>query len=49
VAKQALATGTVHAVRVRPSLAPGPVALIHREHAGGERVALLRDALRTLA
>jgi DNA-binding transcriptional LysR family regulator len=41
-----LAIGRVKRVRVRPAIAPGPVALICRAGVANPRVALLREALR---
>lgn len=44
-ARRATAQGMVAQVRVEPQLAPGPVALIWRAGAEGERLDLLRAAL----
>jgi LysR family transcriptional regulator, regulator of abg operon len=45
-ANQAIASGLVRAVAVKPPPEPGPVALIHRGDVQNPRVALLREALR---
>jgi DNA-binding transcriptional LysR family regulator len=49
IGRQAVAAGSVCAIKVRPALDEGPVALIFHEGHGDERVALLRAALRVLA
>lgn len=45
-ARRAMAQGTVAQVSVEPQLSPGPVALIWRAGAQGERLSLLRAALK---